>query len=143
MWYPVLLSFVISFFIGYMQNAGTKITLASSFAGGIAYAVFLLCPSPKAGYFFSALTLTIVSEICARKFKTPSTLFIIIGIYPIVPGAGLYETVLRLIKGDTQGALALGGETLIYITLIAVAVAFVSAVFKLQKNIAQQRRAAH
>ena len=50
--------------------------------------------------FFSILAGAFLSHILARIMKAPVTVFLIAGILPSVPGAGIYRTVYYLIQGD-------------------------------------------
>ena len=50
--------------------------------------------------FFSILAMAFLSHILARIKKAPVTVFLIAGILPTVPGAGIYRTVYYLIQGD-------------------------------------------
>ena len=50
--------------------------------------------------FFSILAVAFLSHILARIMKAPVTVFLIAGILPSVPGAGIYRTVYYLIQGD-------------------------------------------
>ena len=43
--------------------------------------------------FLSALVISLVAHIFARIFKAPVTVFLIAGILPTVPGAGMYRAV--------------------------------------------------
>lgn len=43
--------------------------------------------------FFAALTIVFMSRYYAVKKKCPITIFLVTGIFPLVPGAGIYRTV--------------------------------------------------
>ena len=53
---------------------------------------------PSVCSFF--LAVAFLSHILARIKKAPVTVFLIAGILPSVPGAGIYRTVYYLIQGD-------------------------------------------
>ena len=44
---------------------------------------------------------SLFSEIAARIFKAPATIFLIIGCFPRVPGRGIYQTMLYCTQGNT------------------------------------------
>ena len=69
--------------------------------------------------FVSALLLTAVSRIFAVWRRTPIIIFLVSGIFPLVPGAGIYYTAYYFIMGDNALALGKGVETI----KIAVAIA--------------------
>ena len=62
--------------------------------------------------FAATLVLTAVSRFFAVWRKTPITIFLICGIFPLVPGAGIYYTAYYFIIGDNAMAAAKGTETL-------------------------------
>jgi uncharacterized membrane protein YjjB (DUF3815 family) len=75
--------------------------------------------SAIAGTFSAALAVGIMGEILSRNFRKPATIYIIPGIIPLVPGAGMYYTMFALIGKNFSDAANLGTETL----FIAVAIA--------------------
>lgn len=92
-------------------------------SGWIVYTIILnRYSSPVAGTFFGALTIGILGELLARHFKKPATVFIIPGIIPLVPGAGMYYTMLALIEKRFYDAVNLGTETLFIAAAIAVGI---------------------
>ena len=62
--------------------------------------------------FAATLALTAVSRFFAVWRKTPITIFLICGIFPLVPGAGIYYTAYYFIMGDNTMAGIKGAETL-------------------------------
>lgn len=81
--------------------------------------------------FISAITFSIYSEILARVFKTPVTTFIICGLIPLVPGSGMYYTMLQAISGNINKSLELALNTLASAGTLALGVLFVSTITKL------------
>ena len=76
----------------------------AAFSGGFAWWAYLminnLTHSTLQAAFFSILAVAFLSHILARIMKAPVTVFLIAGILPSVPGAGIYRTVYYLIQGD-------------------------------------------
>ena len=54
--------------------------------------------------FLSALAISLLAHVFARIFKAPVTVFLIAGILPTVPGAGMYRTVYYIIADDRTHA---------------------------------------
>ena len=71
--------------------------------------------------FIAALAVTVMSDKFARKLKKPAILFILPGIIPLVPGLGLYNTMLYLVQGDYTLAISKGMDTLLVSGAIALA----------------------
>lgn len=91
--------------------------------------------------FISTVFITVFSRIFAVVRKTPITVFLISGIIPIVPGAGIYYTSYYLIMNDTILANAKGLETIKIACAIALGIMVVLSVpykyftFLLKKSI--------
>ena len=57
----------------------------------------------------------------------PATIFVMPGIIPLVPGVGLYRSMLCLVRNDIDVFLSTGVRTLFISGIIAVAIAVVNA----------------
>ncbi len=58
--------------------------------------------------FLATMLVTLSSRVCAVWRRCPATVFLISGIIPLVPGAGVYWTAYYLVMGDTSEALTRG-----------------------------------
>ncbi|MFR5702929.1 MAG: threonine/serine exporter family protein [Eubacterium ramulus] len=60
-------------------------------------------------YILPVLRQLVVIVFCARLFavwrKVPSNVFMISGIFPIVPGIGIYNTIYDIMIGDAAAAM--------------------------------------
>lgn len=84
-----------------------------------------------AATFLSALSISLLSHTFARLFKEPVTVFLIAGILPTVPGAGMYRTVYYLIQNDRVESGYYLVQTLEIAGVIALAVFLVDTLFKI------------
>lgn len=98
--------------------------ILSAIGGGIAQVSFYLL---LLSGLDSVICIIIASAICAaysqvlaRFQKTPSTVFVIPSILPLVPGKSLYYTMSYMLRGNTEKFISFGLNTL----LIAIAIAF-------------------
>ncbi|MPN39722.1 hypothetical protein SDC9_187251 [bioreactor metagenome] len=66
----------------------------------------------------------------AKVFRTPSTVFNVPSLLPIVPGIPAYYTVLNIIENNIQEALYKGLEAIGIAGAIAFGILLVSTVFK-------------
>ncbi|MTI70971.1 MAG: threonine/serine exporter [Firmicutes bacterium] len=92
--------------------------------------------SSSAGAFLGAITVGLIGEFFARLFKKPATVFIIPGIIPLVPGAGMYYTMRAIIEKNFITAAEIGSETFFIAASIATGVIIsssISKIFKLKK----------
>lgn len=55
--------------------------------------------------FFGAVALSAYGEFMARRTRTPVTAYVTAALIPLVPGGGLYTTMLSTISGDYDQAL--------------------------------------
>ena len=62
--------------------------------------------------FLAAAIVAWISEVLARKLKHPAILFVIPGIIPLVPGLGMYNTMLYLVQSNYQLAISKGANVL-------------------------------
>lgn len=80
--------------------------------------------------FVAAMVISIISEIMAKVLKTPSTVFYIPSLFPIVPGISSYQTVLYIINGRLNDAVSKGIETLGSAGAISFGILLVSTIFR-------------
>ena len=66
----------------------------------------------------------------ARILKTTVTTFAISGLIPLVPGKGMYMTMLYLVNGDMAAAGSSGLTTLASAGIIALGIMVVSTFYK-------------
>ena len=82
--------------------------------------------------FFSALAIALTSHTFARVFKAPVTIFLIAGILPTVPGAGMYRIVYYIIANDSAKSSYYLIQTLEIAGVIALAIFIMDTVFKVR-----------
>lgn len=82
--------------------------------------------SPILATFLAAAAVALYSRIAAVRRRCPTTVFLIAGIFPLVPGAGLYWTVYYLVTGEVSLAWASGATALkaAFAIVLAIAAAF-------------------
>ena len=78
--------------------------------------------------------LLMIPYIC----KAPATIFIVVGCFPIVPGKGIYQTMLYLISHDQDLFLDSLFQTVGTALALATAILIVSTFFKVIKTIKQK-----
>lgn len=130
--------FIATFFFALIMNAPKKTLVRSSITasfGYLIYGYFILRGNPMLGFLLGTSLIATFGEIFARKLKMPATIFIFPAVIPIVPGLGLYETILALVQNDISLALETGVTTILNIGCMAVAMALVSLIaLKIKRN---------
>ena len=81
------------------------------FAGLGTMAFSLIFHVPLTATFFATLAVVLISRFSSVQLRCPVTIFLISGIFPLVPGLGIYQTAYALVEGDLAGASLTGFET--------------------------------
>ncbi len=88
----------------------------------------------------ATVVLSLLSELAARIFKHPATTFVIPGIFPIVPGLGMYNGMARLIENNYEAGI----NTLLRAGMDAAAIAlgmmFMASFFRVLKLSKERQR---
>ena len=71
-------------------------------AWGVYCIVLELGYSDILAYFWSALFSSIYSEVMARIRKYPAISYLVVSIFPMIPGAGVYYTMNYAVQGEMQ-----------------------------------------
>ncbi len=91
--------------------------------------------------FIAALLVSLSSELLARKLKQPAIVFTIPGIILLVPGLGMYNTMLYLVQGNYTAAIAKGADVLFIAGALSMGVLIVTALFKTIVMVSQKKAA--
>ncbi len=116
--------------------------LLSCVTGAVGWLVFLLLAdigSDVVRYLLATIVVSVLSEIFARILRAPATIFLVIGIVPLVPGGGLYYAMDALINGDYALFAQKGIETAACAGAIAAGVSVVTSIARM---VASQRMGA-
>jgi uncharacterized membrane protein YjjB (DUF3815 family) len=100
-------------------------------AGWWVYSVTAASASQATAYFASAAVIGLICEIGAVVLRRPAFIFIVCAILPIVPGSGMYYTMLQSVRGNLSGSLNSGFQTLQSAGAIAAGLAISSAISRL------------
>jgi uncharacterized membrane protein YjjB (DUF3815 family) len=99
---------------------------------------------------FASILLTLLARIFAVVQRCPTTVYLTGGIFPLVPGAGIYYTVYYFILGDSLRCLEKGVETIKIAAVIAIGLVLVLAIppdlfhlFRLAHKLEDKRSARH
>ena len=102
--------------------------------------MLFLGQSPAIACFTGACTLALLSELGSRAGRDATTIFIIPGIIPLVPGSLLYSSMLQLLEGDMAASAALAFSTLLTTLSIAAALVVVSSLTRLFVRITERAK---
>ena len=120
--------------------------LVCSLIGALGWAAYQIVFSygftPVMACFLGACTVALLSDISSKIFKDASTIFIIPGIMPLVPGAGMYRMMLELIHNDMSGFATEATQTLMLAGAIAVGLLVMGSLLKIIRMGAKKIKAA-
>jgi uncharacterized membrane protein YjjB (DUF3815 family) len=113
---------------------GKDLPLAS-LGGALGWAV--AAPMQAAGasqataYLAASVAIGLWAEVIAALRRRPASVYIACGIIPLVPGGGMYYTMLEYVRGNNWNGMATGLSTLLAAGAIAVGLALSSAASRL------------
>lgn len=120
-----IIAFLATTAFSILYNSPKKQWLFSGLIGSCSWLVYRLCCF-KTTAVLSAFVATLVVTFLARAFavarKSPVLIFLVAGIFPLVPGVGIYYTAYYFIMSDFTLAGAKGVETLKIALAIALGI---------------------
>ena len=112
--------------------------LLCALGAGLAWAVYsvamALGGSSIEGYFWSALFASVYSEIMARVRKYPAISYLVVSIFPLIPGAGVYYTMNYAVRGEMQQFAYQGMYTAAIAGIMAVGILLGSTAFRVYSD---------
>ena len=97
-------------------NVPKSALIPSGLTGGIGWSLYYILINSTnndiLSNFLAAIVVAWISEFLARKLKHHAILFVIPGIIPLVPGLGMYNTMLYLVQSNYELAIAKGANVL-------------------------------
>lgn len=104
----LLLNFILPFMASYafaiIFNAPRKELIQCGLSGGLGWVVYFFLlektSSPVTSVFFGALTVAACSRTQSYTRRAPSTLYLLPGIIPLVPGKQIYSTMKAMIADN-------------------------------------------
>lgn len=130
----IIASFFVAYSFGVLFNIKGKHLTIAGFGGAIGWLVYklglLFGIGDSLSLFIAALCFSIYCEVSARIFKTPTTLFSVCSLIPLVPGYGVYNTMYELLKGNYVKGMDYAISTLSSAFALALGVIFISTIFR-------------
>ncbi len=73
-------------------------------AGWVCYRLIQPLTGEMAAIFFASMLVVFLSRLCAVLESCPVTIFMVAGLFPLIPGAGIYWTVYELVVDNAEAA---------------------------------------
>lgn len=134
LYWHFIFSFVSTIGFAIFLSAPKRSLITCGFIGAIGWVVYVylfrITNNPILSNFVPATIIGLASEICARKLKQPAIVFIIPGIILLVPGLGMYNTMLYLVQQNYTLANSTGVTALLVGGAISFGVLLVTSFVK-------------
>ena len=130
-------AFFASLGFGIIFNIRGKKLYFAALGGSIGWFIYSLALKtipPMYALTLAALGFSIYSEIMARILKSPITIFVICALIPLVPGGGMYYTMLYILQNNIGMAIETGIETISNAGSLVMGILIVSSVMKIINN---------
>lgn len=132
---PFLFAFCSSIGFCILFHVPKKHIFSASLVGACGWLTYTYFTTSGSGNvlacFAGSCIVALLSDLFSRAFKEAATIFIIPGILPLVPGSGMYYTMLAILEGNIQETASVGTETLLMAGAISVSLLVVASVIKL------------
>ena len=133
-WVQCLVSFVSCIGFAILFNIHGPGVMVCALGGGITWLVYLLVIEFGGGIipanFWAALAASVYSEVMARIRKYPAISYLVVSIFPLLPGAGIYYTMYHAVLGEMDLFASRGMQTAGIAGIMAVGILLGSSVFR-------------
>jgi len=141
--YLCALAFLGCLLVAVLYQSEKRLLIPAGFSGSLGLAVYLTFMRfwgiATLATFAGAVAVTLYAELTARRFRIPATILIIMGIFPVVPGAAAYDTVMALVRGRYKEAGPRGLVTLVLAMSMAFGILLVASAFRAARFLRARR----
>ena len=127
------IDYIIEFFVAFFATAAFAVLFCvpakhwgfTGITGGVGwifYRYFTQSQGVVIATFIAVIAVTLLSRIFAVIRRAPVTIFLVTGIFPLVPGVGIYYTSYYFIMDEFRMASEKGVETLRVAIAIAIGI---------------------
>lgn len=125
-------------------NVPLRAIFASCLTGAIGWVVAYISTTyfgqQILGNFLASFVIGLLSDYFAVRVGEPTTIFIIPGITPLVPGAGTYYTMLYFVQNEYMKGIVKGAETLFVAAAIAIGIIFSAVIADFIKSLVKKTK---
>ena len=131
---PVIYAFVACIGFALMYNIHGKNLFWAAVGGACGWFAYLLVLPLASAYvaaFVSAAVVATYAEIMSRARKCTTLTFLLVGVIPMVPGAGIFHTMEYCIQGDTAHFVSEGLHTLGIAGALAIGILVIDSTWRM------------
>lgn len=144
-WVQCIASFVgcIGFFILFnIHGPGGFLCALGGFLAWSVYCIVLkISRNDLLGYFCATVIAALYAEIMARIRKYPAISYLVVSIFPLLPGAGIYYTIRAFIQGNMALFSTQGSHTVAIAGVLAVGILLVSTTVRSYNEWVKRKKA--
>lgn len=133
----IIFSFFATVFFANIMGATKKTIYWTGIIASIGYVICMIMVrhgNELAGYFIGTCIIVILSTMFSRVQNKPSITYIFPAVIPLVPGIGLYRTVLSIVQNNNEMAAKYGIESLMIAITMAMAMTVINVTSLLDKK---------
>ena len=138
LWLEAIACFVGCIGFAVLFNIHGPFVLLCAAGGVLTWVVYALVLRNGGGdlpaYFLATIAAALFSEIMARIRKCPAICYLVVGAFPLIPGAGVYYTMCHAVRGDMESFASKGMHTIAIAGIMAVGILLVSTLIRLRIN---------
>lgn len=140
---PAFYSFIASIAFGIQFNIRFRHIIAAAVGGVISQVIFSAAElggsSEALCYFLAACAISVYSEFLAKRLHVPVNMYLVVAIIPLVPGKMIYQAMITLVNGDTQGFAEQCTATFAAAGAIAMGVFAVSSIVRVFRVVVNKK----
>ena len=143
-WFHAIVCFIgcVGFFI--LFNIHGPGGLLCALGGMLTWVVYLLVKQwtghDLTAYFFATMFASLYAESMARIRKYPAISYLVVAIFPMIPGAGVYYTMNYAVRGEMERFADKGMFTAAIAGIMAVGILLGSTVFRMYSDWKSHRK---
>lgn len=131
-------AYLVTIGFGIVLNVSRKNIFISGTCGILSWTIYVytneIFYSEYVALIIASFGLGIYSEILAYRLKAPATVFSIAALIPLVPGSGVYQTMLAVVNGNVELTNTLLFQTLSKSASIAIGMLLASGLIQIYKK---------
>ena len=85
---------------------------------------------------------SVYAEVMARVRRFPAISYLVVSLFPLLPGAGIYYTMAYAVENEMTRFAAKGYQTAAIAAALALGILLVSTAFRIWSNYLMKRRTA-
>ena len=134
LWIEAIACFVACFGFSILFNIHGNGKFLCAFGGMLTWVVYSLTSGAYnglIGYFWGTIAATIYAESMARIRKYPAISYLVISIFPLVPGGMIYTTMKHAVSGNMSSSIETGMGTLAVAGVMAAGILLISTAVRM------------